>query len=100
MFASKTLVEHLVRGAIGITALWLAMHFASVSVFVPILLVPISLFAFKGCPLCWTLGLGETLLAKLRGKPTDGLCTDGSCALRQAKKPSLDRMFHDLFLGD
>lgn len=100
MFASKTLLEHLVRGAIGLGALWLALHFASVSVFIPIVLVPISLFALKGCPMCWLLGLGETLLAKLRGKPAEGLCQDGSCAVRQAKKPSLDRMFQDLFRSD
>ena len=100
MFASKTLLEHLVRGAIGLGALWLALHFASVSVLIPIVLVPISLFALKGCPMCWLLGLGETLLAKLRGKPTEGLCQDGSCSVRQARKPSLDRMFQDLFRGD
>jgi hypothetical protein len=100
MFASNTLLEHLVRGAIGLTALALAFHLQDVSVFVPILLVPIGLLALKGCPMCWTLGLGETLLAKLQGKPTEGLCRDGSCAVRRTKKPSLDRMFQNLFLGE
>ena len=100
MFASNTLLEHLLRGAIGLTALALAFLFQDVSLFVPIVLVPIGLLALKGCPMCWTLGLGETLLATLQGKSTEGLCRDGSCAVRRTKKPSLDRMFQDLFLGE
>ena len=60
MFASNTLLEHLLRGAIGLTALALAFLFQDVSLFVPIVLVPIGLLALKGCPMCWTLGLGET----------------------------------------
>ena len=81
MFASKTVTEHLVRGAVGISAL----------VFTPVLalrwwpawfLLPLGLVALRGCPLCWTLGLAQTVWAKVRGRSIDDACVDGACALR------------------
>ena len=96
MFASKTLTEHLARGVVGLGAFALALMLANTSVLFPIVLLPLGLFALRGCPLCWTMGLGETLLAKLSGRPVDGACVDGQCAARKPP-PALDRMFRDLF---
>ena len=82
MFESKTVTEHLVRGAIGIGALaitpTLALHWWPAW-----FLFPLGLLALRGCPMCWTLGLVQTVWAKLRGRPTDGVCVDGTCALRR-----------------
>jgi hypothetical protein len=36
---------------------------------------------FRGCPMCWTVGLIETVLArKTGGGPISRTCIDGSCA--------------------
>lgn len=97
MFASKTLLEHLARGAIGLGAFMLALRFADTSIVLPLVLVPIALLALRGCPMCWLMGLGETLTARLTGRSAVDACTDGSCAARpHRKKPTVDRMLRDL----
>lgn len=80
MFESKGVVEHLARGVLGIGALALAISLPSLHVGWALLLVALGLVALRGCPLCWTLGLVQTVQAKLHGRPSDGACVDGSCA--------------------
>jgi len=82
MPTSKTLTEHLARGAVGLGALACALAVADAHPWLALLAVPVALFALRGCPTCWTVGLVQLLIAKLRGRPTDGLCRDGSCARR------------------
>ena len=60
MFASNTLIEHLLRGAIGIGALWLAVAIAATHPWSSFALGAVVLMAFRGCPICWTIGLLET----------------------------------------
>ncbi len=60
-FASKTLIEHLLRGAFGVTALALAIHVSSLHPILALGLGVCMLVAFRGCPVCWTTGLIETL---------------------------------------
>ena len=81
MFASKTISGHLARGAVGVGTMGFALWGAAAHPWLPLAALPIALFAFRGCPLCWTVGLVQTVVAKLQGKSTDGLCLDGSCAL-------------------
>jgi hypothetical protein len=33
--------------------------------------------------MCWTVGLVQTVRARLQKKPTEGLCVDGACGLRE-----------------
>jgi hypothetical protein len=47
----------------------------------PLVAFAAALIAFRGCPLCWLMGMSQLIAAKAQGKPTDGLCLDGSCAL-------------------
>jgi hypothetical protein len=50
-----------------------------------LLLAPLGMVALRGCPMCWTVGLIETISAgRLRRT-----CTDAGCAL-QASGPSGD----------
>ena len=58
MFASKSIPEHLARGAIAVALVFL-----------------------RGCPTCWTVGLVQTVIARLRGKATTAFCVDGRCSL-------------------
>lgn len=69
MFASRTLIVHLLRGAVGIGALWVAVTIAASHPWSALALGALVLLAFRGCPICWTIGLFETL-AQHRGKPS------------------------------
>jgi len=68
MFASRTLIEHIVRGVIGIAALaaaiWLAQRADALGLIGSIVLALVALIAWRGCPLCWLTGLVETLRGK------------------------------------
>ena len=60
MFASRTLIEHILRGAVGIGALWLAVAIAATHPWSSLALGTLVLLAFRGCPICWTIGLFAT----------------------------------------
>ena len=74
MFASRTLIEHVLRGAVGIGALWLAVTIATTHPWSSLALGALVLLAFRGCPICWTIGLFETVVRQTR-KPS------GSCRI-------------------
>ncbi len=60
-FASRSVVEHLVRGLIGAGSLGWAIYLSDTQ---PLALIPLgllALLAFRGCPMCWILGLIETI---------------------------------------
>ncbi|WP_030723926.1 hypothetical protein [Streptomyces sp. NRRL F-2580] len=80
-FASASVLRHLARGAVGFGALIAA--FALLPVFGPatLLLAPVGLVALRGCPMCWAIGLAETVSrGRLRRE-----CVDGRCELRPAR---------------
>jgi len=64
MFSSSSFSEHLVRGILGIGALWAAVWLGTdagwLGVLGSLVMGIISLAAFRGCPVCWTLGLFST----------------------------------------
>ena len=60
MFASDTLSEHILRGAIGIGALWIAVAITEAHPWGSLALGGLVLLAFRGCPICWSIGLFET----------------------------------------
>ncbi|MEU4605061.1 hypothetical protein AB0F43_18925 [Kribbella sp. NPDC023972] len=76
-FASASLPRHLLRGAVGFGGL--AGSFALLPVFGPVslLLLPVGVLALRGCPMCWTIGLIQTIS---RGRLRRS-CEDGQCRL-------------------
>ena len=70
MFASKSLVEHALRGLIGVSTIAAAIHVArapgGVAVVASLGLAAIALVAFRGCPICWTIGMVETMRHQFR----------------------------------
>jgi len=64
MFSSSTLSEHLVRGVIGIGTLWVAIWIGTdagwLGIIGSLFLGLLSFAAFRGCPVCWTIGLFST----------------------------------------
>lgn len=81
MLASKSIPAHLARGVLGLGSLWASVAFGQTQPWLMVISLPVALLALRGCPMCWTLGLAETVLAKLRGKQPSSACLDGSCAL-------------------
>jgi len=74
-FASPRLRTHLLRGAGGLGALALALWLQPTSAWLSVALVPLAIWLLKGCPMCWTIGLFETvaqrILARQEAKTTD-----------------------------
>jgi hypothetical protein len=79
-FASKSLTRHIIRGVVGFGALIGSVALISLVGPISLLLVPIALVAFRGCPTCWLVGLGETIsMGRLKRS-----CVDGRCELSVA----------------
>lgn len=65
LFASMSLTGHLLRGAAGIFLLyWAIRHQSETGLSLTAALG--ALVAFRGCPVCWTVGLIETVLNKVK----------------------------------
>jgi hypothetical protein len=64
MFGSATVVAHLAKGvtAAGLLA-WAYLHQSSEPAFAIGALV-LALVAMRGCPMCWMLGLFETIFGR------------------------------------
>lgn len=68
VFASRGLAEHLARGVIGICALNYALSISAPHPIFSLVLAAVSLLAFRGCPICWIIGLIETAYRRLTRK--------------------------------
>ncbi|MFI6847489.1 hypothetical protein ACIBJD_23080 [Kitasatospora sp. NPDC050467] len=77
-FSSTSLPRHLARGVVGFGAL--AGSFALVPVAGPVslLLLPVGVLALRGCPMCWAVGLAQTVS---RGRLKRSCTPDGRCRL-------------------
>jgi len=69
LLSSATLTEHLLRGAAGASAFYAAITIAQTTQIwwtlpASLALGVVALVLFRGCPVCWTIGLGRTLYAK------------------------------------
>ena len=58
--ASSSVRRHYMRGAIGLIALALALAGAAAGAPSAILLVIVTVVAWRGCPTCWAIGLLQT----------------------------------------
>ena len=63
-FASKSITEHLLRGALGLAGILFAVRLGSSKPIISVALVLGSLVALRGCPMCWVAGLFGTLQQK------------------------------------
>ncbi len=77
-FASASLARHLGRGVIGFGLLSAALCLApSLGPLALALAIP-GVLVMRGCPMCWTVGLIETISAG-RLKPS---CAEDGCTVR------------------
>lgn len=64
LFGSESIVGHLLRGAIGVLLIaWAIAHQNNVAW--SLAAAAAALIAFRGCPVCWLVGLMETLNKKI-----------------------------------
>ena len=63
-FASPTLTEHVLRGLIGFGALACALLMTDHHPWLALAVAISAMLAFRGCPICWTTGLIETMAYK------------------------------------
>ena len=70
MFGNRSLAVHLLRGVLGIGALLAGMWGLTTVGWPALIALPFAIWMLKGCPMCWTQGLFETLAYKAarRGK--------------------------------
>lgn len=65
LFASASLAGHLIRGAVAAALLaWAFRHQAETAL--SLLAALGALVAFRGCPICWAIGLVETIAQKVK----------------------------------
>ena len=68
LFASKSLVAHIVRGMIAAVLItWALLHQLSNPAFAVAAGV-VALVVMRGCFLCWTIGLLETVGHKIKAR--------------------------------
>ncbi|TDP38823.1 hypothetical protein [Nocardia ignorata] len=80
-FASASLPRHLTRGVVGFGALIGSIALLPLIGAISLLLLPVGLVALRGCPMCWAIGLAQTLS---RGRLRRS-CDNGQCTLTVAK---------------
>lgn len=71
VYGNRSLARHLARGAIGVTALALALRGYDLIGWPALLLLGVTIWMLKGCPICWTIGLFETIAAKVLASAED-----------------------------
>ena len=64
-FGNRSLAVHVLRGVLGFGSLVLALKGYEIIGWPALLLMIVAVWALKGCPICWTIGLFETLAAKI-----------------------------------
>ncbi|MFH9570287.1 hypothetical protein ACH4MG_07045 [Streptomyces sp. NPDC017454] len=74
-FASPSLPRHLVRGVIGFGGVIGSVAFVPTVGPISLLLLPVGVVALRGCPMCWAIGLAQTISrGRLRRTCEDGRC--------------------------
>ncbi len=61
MFGNTSLTVHLLRGVLGIGALLCGIWGLTKVGWPALIALPFAIWMLKGCPMCWTQGLFETL---------------------------------------
>ena len=64
-YGNRSLTAHLARGVIGVAALVVALKGYDVIGWSALLLVGLTIWMLKGCPICWTIGLFESVAFKV-----------------------------------
>jgi hypothetical protein len=64
MFKSRSVVEHVIRGVLGFGLLSMGLLYSPVLGWWTLAALAGALVCFRGCPMCWTAGLVETIIQR------------------------------------
>lgn len=81
-FASPTLGAHLLRGATGFGLLLLALATRPTIGWLAVFPAALGVIALRGCPMCWTIGLVQTLSRQRFRRE----CTSAGCSFVDARR--------------
>lgn len=65
-FASRTVTRHMARGVVGAILIAMVVGRAPNQPVLTLMAALGALVAFRGCPMCWSVGLVETVLRRHR----------------------------------
>jgi hypothetical protein len=82
LFASASVARHLTRGAIGFGLIGAALALTASVGPAALLLAPLGMVALRGCPMCWTVGLLQTI----SGGRLRSACADDGCKLASTSR--------------
>ena len=68
MLASRTIAAHMVRGVVAAALIIFAVLLQSSNPAFAVAAGILAVIAMRGCPLCWTLGLFETIGESIRAR--------------------------------
>ena len=68
LFASKSLVAHMLRGVIAAALITWAFFYSLSHPAFAVAAGVVALVVMRGCPLCWTVGLLETICEKFNAR--------------------------------
>jgi len=69
-FCSRTVTRHLIRGLAGLFLVVWALANAADNPVLAIAAGATAILAWRGCPMCWTIGLVETAIRRLKARRT------------------------------
>jgi hypothetical protein len=70
-FGNRNVLLHLAKGIGGFAALWAALATMNTNLWTSLVLIPLSLYLLRGCPICWTIGLFETIAIRFHQRFAD-----------------------------
>jgi hypothetical protein len=84
-FGNKTVGIHILRGILGFASIYGALATVGATILPSLVLVPAALYFLKGCPMCWTVGLIETISSVIRKPGQSVQMQDGTCCTVERK---------------
>ena len=75
IFRSPTVAFHILRGILGFGVLAIALYYAPIVGWWALVPGIAAFVCLGGCPMCWTVGLVDTVLRR----KASTTCVDGSC---------------------
>ena len=84
-FGNKTIGIHILRGILGFASIYGALATLGATIWPSLVLLPAALYFLKGCPMCWTVGLIETLTGAIRKRGEGVQMQEGTCCTVEGK---------------
>ena len=77
IFPSRTVLFHIFRGILGFGFLAIALEYSHTLGWWTLVPVIAAIICLGGCPMCWIIGLIDTVLRRRASSCVDGSCEKG-----------------------